>query len=90
MAVVTVGVFWLMAAIAYIASVLIPGLPSMASLTAPKGFDYVGAFQPFFKTFLLWVAGILFALGPFTALWFAAERGGSKLLNRALGRDDSH
>jgi len=57
---------------------------------AERGSIYVRAFQPFFKTFLLWVAGILFALGPFTALWFEAERGGWKLLNRALGRDDSH
>jgi len=84
--VVIIGLFWILAAVMYVVSQwVVPTFYSSVPNTS-TGFNFGQSFgTPFIKTWGLRVAGGLFVLGPFAALWRALERGGEAVMGKALG-----
>jgi hypothetical protein len=83
---VIIGVFWFLAAATYGFSEWVAPAILNSEPSAPSGFNYGQALgAPFIKTFGLWVAGILFVLGAFAAVWRAIERGADSVMATALG-----
>jgi hypothetical protein len=88
---VSIGLFWVLAVVVFVISQWIaPALLSSQQPNTPSGLNY-GALLgvPFIKTWGLWVAGGLFVLGPFAALWRALERGGEAIMGRAIGTSNN-
>jgi hypothetical protein len=78
---------WILAAVVYAVSQwIMPAFFSATPSSTPSGINYGTAFgTPFIKTWGLWLAGGLFVLGPFVAVWQALTRGGEALIGSALG-----
>ena len=83
---VIVGLFWVLAVFVFVLTQWIAPAFYSNTPSATSGFNFGQSFGvPFIKTWGLWVAVALLALGPFAAVWKALERGGDTVLSKALG-----